>query len=248
MKKAAIFLPVLVIFLALTSPATEPPDRDESGCPAHRAAQQGFKLLQDMHKIMAPAWHEGYPAMDYAALGESVVKFNDHIPELKKLTPKFKTIERQVRFNESRSYFIELVIKGKAAWEAGDNDTLYALYPNLHISFEEMAFHLLPLQFHEYSSFRTVVDLMIDTHLANKDYKAIVSSLEALKIKNNQLQKAHLPAELKSVEEQVAADIAAIGDMCHELEQACGSTTTKKIDECLEKLKKLCQKFEQNYI
>jgi len=201
-----------------------------------------------MHLVMAPAWHEGYPAKDFEALGESVVKFSDFIPELKQLTPKFKTVEREKQFNEARAYFIELVTKGKAAWEAGDNDTLYALYPNLHISFEEMAHHLLPLQFPAYSSFRTVVDLMIDTHLENKDYKAIASSLEALKIKNDQLQKAPLPAELKSMEKQVTADIATLGDMCRELEEACGATATKKIDECLEKLKKLCQKFEQNYI
>lgn len=248
MKKTAVFLPVLVLFFACAAWVTEPTEPNASGCPADRAAASGMDILGDLHKVMAPAWHEAYPAKNYSALNDAVIKFDVMLPKVKDLKHTFKTPERQKKFEAARTRFIGLTAKAKATGEAGDNDALYALIPDLHTSFEEMAYYLLPLNFPEYESFRVVVDLMIDTHLKNKDYKAISSSVEALKIKNDQLQKAALPEDLKSVAEKATADITAIGEACKELETACGATTVTKVDECLEKLKKACDKFEQDYI
>jgi len=248
MKKVAVLLPVLVLFFAFAAWSEEPTKSNESGCPADKAAAQGMNLLEELHKVMAPAWHEAYPAKNYAALNEAILKFDAMLPKLEGLNHTFKTVERQDKFEAARTRFIGLTAKGKASGAAGENDALYALYPDLHTSFEEMAYYLLPLNFPEYESFRVVVNLMVDTHLKNKDYKAIVSSLEALKIKNDQLQKAALPEDLNSVAAKASADIAAIGENCRELEMACGATTVLKIDESLEKLKKACDKFEQDYI
>ena len=197
---------------------------------------------------MAPAWHEAYPAKNSAALREAIAKFDAMTPRVKSLTHAFKTAERQEKFDTARIRFMELTATGKAAVAAGDNDALYALFPDLHTGFEEMAYYLLPLSFPEYESLRVVVDLMIDTHLKNKDYKAIITSLEALKIKNDQLQKAPLPKDLQSVAEKASADIAAIGENCRQLETACQATSVSMVDEALDRLKKACDKFEQDYI
>ena len=248
MKKVALILPILVLFLASTSLTTEPSGNDNPGCPADRAADKGFKLLEELHQVMAPAWHEAYPAKNYVALGEAIVKFDAMIPEVKAMTHGFKTVEREEHFNAARNQFIELVARGKAINGTGNNEALYDLIPDLHTRFEEMAYYLLPLDFPEFTSLKVVVDLMIDTHLKNKDYKAIVTSLEALKIKDEMLQKADLPEDLKSVEGKASADIGAIGEMCRDLEAACGTISTKEIDDCLGKLKTLCDKFEQDYI
>jgi hypothetical protein len=248
MNKLAFILPVLLLFWIGTAISAEPPSAVEANCPADQAADQGIKTLGQLHEIMAPAWHEAYPAHDYTVLGEAIVKFEAMIPTLEGMKPVFKIDQRRDKFQAARTQFIDLVNRGKTASEAGDNEALEAIYPDLHNNFEEMAYYLLPLQYPEYKSLRVVVDLMIDTHLKNGDYKAIVSSLEALKIKNDQLRKAPLPEDLTDVAEQVKADLGVIDAQCRELETACGSTSTKNIDDSLRKLKITCDKFEQDYI
>jgi hypothetical protein len=241
-------LPVLAVFLLSASLIAEPPQQDESGCPAHQAANRGFKLIEELHHIMAPAWHEAYPEKNYAALGEACVKFESLVPKLADLNHIFKIDARKENFNKARTQFIDLVNKGRAAAEEENSTVLYGLFPDLHTRFEEMAFYLLPLHFPEYESFKVVVDLMVDTHLKNEDYEAVTSSLEALKIKNEQLQKAALPEDMKAIEKNVNSDIDAIGAKCRELEEACHSTSAKNVEDCLNKLKVLCDKFEQDYI
>jgi HPt (histidine-containing phosphotransfer) domain-containing protein len=248
MKKSAVLLPVLILLLAYAPLNAEPPDPHAGGCPAHQASEQGFDFLGELHHVMAPAWHVAYPETNYVALGEAITKFDAMLPTLQEFSHKFKTVERQDNFNAARTQFTELVAKGKTASEAKDNTTLRGIFPDLHNNFEMMVFYLLPLDFPEYRSLRTVVDLMINTHLKNEDFEAIASSMGAIKIKIDALQNASLPGDLKSVEKKAAADVVAIGEMCAELESACRSTNTQIMTECLEKLKKLCQKFEQDYI
>jgi len=245
MKKAVAYLLALLLLSGLFS---SPFAQNEAGCPADRIARKGFTIFEKLHHVMAPAWHDAYPGQDYEALGEAIEKFADMIPDLKQIEYKFKTVEREKKFNSARTLFIELVEKGQQHLKTGQEIEIYNDFPQLHESFEEMAYYLLPLEFPEYRSLRTVVDLMVDTHLENEDYKAIITSLGALKIKNEELQKAEIPEDLTSVEKDVVSDIEAIGKMCGELEGACESTSADSIDTCLKKLEILCDKFEQDYI
>jgi hypothetical protein len=247
MKHAAYFLPVLLLLCVIGISAQEPA-HDAGGCPAEQAAARGMQILEKLHTVMAPAWHKAYPNKDYAALGEAMDGFAAMIPEVKKIAHAFKTTEREKNFNAARTQFIELVQKGAAANKTGENDVMYAVMPDIHTGFEEMAYYLLPLQFPEFEALNTVVTLMVDTHLKNEDYDAIVTSLEALKIKNSELQEADLPEDLTSVKEKAATDIAAIGEACGKLEAACSGTSKDEIVECLNDLNGLCKKFEQDYI
>ena len=247
MKHAAFILPVLMLLCAAGLWAQEPA-HDPGGCPAEQAAARGMDVLKKLHGIMAPAWHTAYPEKDYAALGEAMNQFAAMIPEVKKISHAFKTTEHEANFNAARTRFIELVEKGATAGKTGDNDAIYEIMPDIHSGFEEMAYYLLPLQFPEFEALNNVVILMVDTHLKNNDYDAIVTSLEALEIKNAELQKAALPEDLTSVKAKVSSDIAAIGNACTKLEKACNGSNREQIVECLNNLKGLCKKFEQDYI
>lgn len=247
MKHAAYILPIMLLLCTVGLSAQEPA-HDASGCPAEQAAAQGMHILEKLHGIMAPAWHKAYPDKDYAALGEAMDQFAAMVPEVKKITHPFKTTEREDGFNGARKQFVDLVQKGAEAHKTGDNDIIYEAMPGIHTGFEEMAYYLLPLRFPEFESLNSTVTLMVDTHLKNEDYDAIVTSLEALKIKNGELQQAALPEDLTSVKDKASSDITAIGEACGKLEAACGGTSTDQIVECLNNLKGLCEKFEQDYI
>lgn len=248
MKLLAVLAPILALFLAFSFAAAEPPTQENTECPAHQAADQNMKLFQSLHQVIAPAWHEYYPGKNLKALADAIFKLDGMLPEVKAYTHAFKTEERQAKFSDARSRFIELVGIGMEAKKNDDLNAVYDIIPELHESFEMMASNALPLSFPEYASLRTVVDLMIDMHLANKDYDAIVTSTEALKIKNEQFQKAALPADLTSVASQVKADISLINSQCRELENACSSGNNQAMTDCLNKLKTICDKFENDYI
>ncbi len=247
MKHAACILPVLLL-LCIIGVSAQEPAHDSGGCPAEQAAAKGMETLEKLHGVMAPAWHKAYPDKDYAALGEAMDRFAAMVPDVKKIVHPFKTVERAKNFNAARTQFIDLVQKGAAANKAGDKEVVYAVMPDIHTGFEEMAYYLLPLQFPEFEALHTVVVLMVETHLKNEDYDAIVTSLEALKIKRTELQDAALPEDLTSVEEQANSDVAAIGEACDKLEAACAGMNNDEIVECLNDLNGLCKKFEQDYI
>jgi hypothetical protein len=246
MKNMAWIMPIMILWLVIGVSAQEPGAHE--GCPAHQAAEQGVDFIGKLHQVMAPAWHSAYPEKDYAALGKAMNKFAAMIPDVKKVTHTFKTAEREANFNAARKKFIELVEKGAAAGTESETEIIYELMPDVHMSFEEMAYYLLPVSFPEFQSLVTVVNLMIDEHLKKEDYAAVATSVEALKIKNTELQKAKIPEDLKSVKKEVITDILAIGKACEKLETACQADDPEEIAGSLNNLKELCKKFEHNYI
>lgn len=244
MIKMACLVPVLSLFLVPGYVVAEPPQPGTGGCPAHEAAKAGFTLLQELHTVMAPAWHSAYPIKDYAALRDAISQFDAMLPKLKEITPAFKTVERKEKFNAARAQFTELVTEGKSA----DDTQLYASMPKLHDSFETMAYYIMPLQFTEFAALQAIVNQMAETYLTADDLTGIKESLKELTAANAKLQEAALPEDLKSVAEQAGADIADIGKSCQELEKAAGAISIQTTRDGLTRLKDLCNKFEQNYI
>jgi hypothetical protein len=248
MKRSVILFTVLVLSYYCGNLQAQTHERVEEDCPSHLAIQRQSGLFEQLHQVMASAWHNAYPNQDYEALRGAIKKFNAKIPKLEELDPTFKTSERKEKFNRAREWFIKLVDQGKRAGAAGDDESLYDLMPDLHNKFEEMAFYLLSVHYPEYESFKIVVDLMIDTHLGNDDYEAIITSLEALKIKNEMLQKADVPQDLKSAEEAVILYLKDIDKICNDLDSACRSKNNKTIKDNLLKLAEFCRKFDQKFI
>ena len=220
------------------------PVEKESGCPADKAGKQGASIFKDLHEVMAPAWHKAYPEKDVAVIHEAFGKFETMIPRVKEFKPAIKLAARQEKFEAARAKFIDYVAQGKTA----NDSTALAMMPELHHNFEMMAYYSMPLEFEEYESFKTVVNLMIDTHLKNGDFDAIGTSLEALQLKNDMLQKAALPEDFRPVEADVKAQIVSLGAGAKELGTACAAKDNKKIEETLKKLKDACDAFDGKYI
>ena len=76
---------------------------DESGCPAHKAAEAGFSPFDTLHQVIAPLWHNAYPDKDYQALiaaGDSLEKAFGGVAGLK---PKIGNKSRLERFEKYRT-------------------------------------------------------------------------------------------------------------------------------------------------
>lgn len=244
MRRFAAFVLILSLGFIWGIAGAATPAEKESGCPADKAGKQGASIFKDLHDVMAPAWHKAYPEKNVAAIREAIGKFEPMIPQIKDMKPSIKLTARQEKFNEARTKFIGYIEQGKTA---GDS-VLMAVMPEIHTNFEALAYYSMPLEFEEYESFKTVVNLMIDTHLKNGDFAAIGTSLEALQLKNDMLQKAALPEDFRPVEADVKAQIVSLGAGARELGAACAAKDNKKIEETLKKLKDACDAFDGKYI
>jgi len=244
MKRLAALLLVLVLGFAWGIAMAATPEETAGGCPADKAGRQGKSIFKELHEVMAPAWHEAYPEKNVGAIKEAIVKFEAMIPKIKDMKPAIKLTARQEKFIAAQSKFLDYIAQGKTA----NDSVLLNNMPDMHTNFEMMAHYSMPLEFKEYESFKTVVYLMIDTHLKNGDFDAIGTSLEALQMKDAMLQKAELPEDLKPVEADAKAQIALLGGGAKELSAACAAKDNKKIEETLKKLKDACDAFEGKYI
>ncbi len=217
-------------------------------CPAHKAEEMGSSLFGTLHEIMAPAWHEAWPDSNYEALAEAVNKFEIYLDDVKNFKFQFKTEEREVKFDAGRQQFIELVAKGKAAIETGNNKSLHAIFMDLHTAFEEMAYYTLPLEYPHYNSFRIVVNLMLNQHVQNNDMFALTTSRNALMIKMDMLKKSDIPEDLGSVSTDVQGFIDDFERICNDIVQACDKRDFEAISEKLEILDQTCMAFEERFI
>ena len=224
------------------------PELKDPGCPAAQAGQSGFALMKELHSIMAPAWHTAYPDKDYAAIGEAVDKFGAMIPKVKELQHQFKIAARQEKFNAARQTFLRLLDEQKKAKTINDNQAMYAIMPDLHKSFEEMAFYLLPVRFTEYGSLKSIVSQMTDAMAKNKNVDAVKSQMDTLRVRNGELRKAALPEDLAGMEKDVKAAIGNLDQKCAELYEACQGNDAATIEACLMKLKAACDEFENKYL
>jgi len=247
MKTFVCFI-LLVLLFGTVSITFADTKETEAMCPADQAAAAGNTLFQQLHHVIAPAWHEAYPDKNYAGLGDAMVKLDALIPDVKALNHGFKLQARKDEFNAAREKFVTLVEQGVMAKADGANETIYNLTPQIHEYFEEMAACLLPLDFPEFTSLATVVDLMVNTHLKNQDYDAVKSSLEALQIKQDMLANAELPEAMKPVSKTVEAELAVIDNRCKDLAGACEENDHKKMEDSLIKLAMACKKFENLYL
>jgi hypothetical protein len=244
MKRLTALFLILVLGLMWGIAAAGTPEEKAAGCPAEKAGQQGKSIFKDLHDVMAPAWHEAYPEKNVAAIREAIGKFETMIPRVKEYQPAIKLAARQEKFNAAKAKFLDYIVQGKT----GNDSVVLNNMPDMHTNFEMMAHFSMPAEFKEYESFKTVVNLMIDTHLKNGDFAAIGTSLEALQMKDAMLQKAELPEDFKPVEADAKAQIASLGAGAKELSAACAAKDNKKIEETLKKLKEACDIFDGKYI
>ena len=71
-------------------------------CPADVAAEKGESAFHVFHEVMAPAWHEAYPAEDYEALIAAAPGFTDAFAKVAAMKPELSNEAKQKRFDLCR--------------------------------------------------------------------------------------------------------------------------------------------------
>ena len=211
---------LLMLFVGGTALAGEV-QRDESACPAHQAAEQGHNVFDVFHGIMAPAWHNAWPAKDYEALLEVGPKFKEVFADVAAMKPEFKSPTKAARFEEKRNEFGKIVAEYAAAAEAGNKDKVYELMPSLHEAFEETAACLVPTDFKQLQALATVSGMIMNKHLPENNTEGIVGSTETLVNQVDALNAEVIPSDLEYFKKGLLRQFEVLKAEANEAKTCC---------------------------
>ena len=223
-------------------------DDGESGCPAHKAAERGFTPFEDFHHVMAPAWHDAWPAKDYDALIAVGPKFEEAFVAVAKMEPKFKLEARHAKFEKMRTEFGETVKAYAAAAAKADKDAVYEMMPGLHDAFEGTAATLLPVQYEEIDAITMVMRMILRKHLPDDNTEGIVGSTETLVTKVQGLTEETIPEEMAEVKEGLLEKFASLGDRAAKMKECCDKKDMKAFAEHAESFQSGLDELKKAYL
>lgn len=239
--KTVLLLTCAALLLAIPAVA-------QHQCPADKAAEQGHNPFDAFHKIMAPAWHDAYPAEDYDALMAVAPKFKQSFVAIAELKPELKSEARLNHFKELRSRFGSLIDEFAAAAEAGDKDKVYALMPDVHTAFEQTAASLVPVQYNEFDALKVTVGLIAEEHLPKDNREAVVGSTETLVMKVDNLNEETLPGMLTWSKEDVLQHFSSMKEIAAGMKECCDNDDMDGYRKHLQALQTAMAEFEDTYL
>ncbi len=241
MKTKLLILSLLLLLVSAVQ-------ADESGCPAHKAAEQGFNPIDDFHKILAPVWHDAWPEKDYDALIAAGPKFKEAFDGIAKLEPKFKSKAREAKFMALRKEFKQKVDEFATAARAGDKEKVYEIMPDLHDAFEMTASSLLPVDYPEFDGFLTTLSIIAKKHIPKNNMEGIIGSTETLVEKASHLNEKTLPEELQEHKKAVLSDLSTIKAITKKMKECCDKKEMDEYKKHLTELQKKVDAFMESYI
>ena len=241
--KSFIFIAIAFALILSTSALAQ-----VSNCPADRAADKGFDPFGEFHHIMAPVWHEAWPAKDYDAMIAAGPQFETAFEKIAAMKPEFKSERRKLKFSQLREEFASLVDKFAEAARRNDKETVYELMPDLHDSFEMTASSLLPVHYPEFEGVIITLNLIRESHLPANNIDGITGSTETLVTKMSVLNEETIPQELSDVKQAVLTDLEAVKKLVTQMKECCDKKDMEKLSQHAEELNNLLSEFAIKYI
>lgn len=220
----------------------------ENSCPADRAGKQGHNPIAEFHHVLAPVWHQSWPAKDYDALLKAGPQFAERFDEIEAMNPEFNTEKKQETFLKYRKQFGMLVDAFAVACEAGDKEKAYELMPDLHDAFEMTASALLPTHYPEFEGVVISSNLLVESHLPADNIDGIKGTTETLVAKINNLTEETIPEELLEKKAEILAKFAEMKKLVAKLQECCVKDDTAGIKKTAIELSKKIDSFALTYI
>jgi len=220
----------------------------EKGCPAHRAAQEGYNPLKDFHKIMAPAWHNDWPDKNYDALIAVGPEFKEAFKGIAEIKPEFKLEYRNDIFLKNRSEFEEIVNKYAVAAESKDKEAVYKLMPDLHKAFEMTASSLLPIYFPLLDGLIITNNAIMENFLPQNDMKSITNSTDTLVSQINSFTEEDIPEELVPVKNDIVKEFDQLEKIITRMKESCDKNDIKSYQTNIERLNFHLEQILDKYI
>jgi hypothetical protein len=238
------FMPVLLSLLLLAVGVSA----DESGCPAHRASEQGFKAIEAFHHVLAPAWHKAWPSKDYEALFAAGPEFKASFEKIAGLKMDFKSEKRKATFETSRDKLAAMVNEYSAACEAKDPAKVHALMPKLHDAFEMTASAMLPVHYPQFDYMVAHMNSIQENHLKKGDMAELTAATATLVERADALTEESIPEDLSDKKTDIITDLTEIRELTGKLEDCCENDDLEGYREYMKKLNTSVNQFLERYI
>lgn len=215
----------------------------QEGCPTDQNATAGYVSFEHFHHVMAPAWHTAWPARDYVALIAAGPQFTEQFKAIEQLNPELVSPTRRPAFVEQRQQFAELVARYGDACRRSDSGLVYKLMPDLHNAFEATAATLVPVNYPEFEGLMVTIDLIVQTHLPDRNMEGLVGSTETLRTKMEHLVAAPLPETLIENENKIRPTLETLRHLVLHMLQAMYQNDIKEYIIYATELKTQAEEF-----
>ncbi|MFC1574508.1 hypothetical protein ACFL3Z_00320 [Gemmatimonadota bacterium] len=134
--------PLGALLLALPGCAEKPGSVPE--VPASELTAQVAEL-DAVHEIMAPMWHDAFPARDFAAIQEAVPQFESRLAALDGVELPGILQDKAARWGEQKQLLMDSFEGLKTAAEADNQDGMLAYAEAFHMNYEGMVRIIRPV-------------------------------------------------------------------------------------------------------
>lgn len=151
--------------------------------------------LDAVHDIMAPLWHDAFPARDFAAIEAAAAEFEPGLAALDAVELPGILRDKQERWNAQKQLLMESYEGLKAAVESGDQDQMLAYTEAFHMNYEGMVRIIRPLS-PELSAFHQHLYGMYHYYGPGYDLEKIGTAATDMAAAIPALQAVELPSRL----------------------------------------------------
>jgi len=167
--------------------------------------------LDAVHDVMAPMWHDAFPARDITAIQGAVSDFEPLIAALDEAELPGILQDKQARWDEQKGLLMESFQGLRAAAEAGNEDQILAFAETFHMNYEGLVRIIRPVV-PELETFHQHLYGLYHYYGPGYDLEKIQDAAEAMAASIPPLQAAQLPDRLADRQEEFETAVNALGD------------------------------------
>ncbi len=156
-------------------------------------------LLDSIHAVMHPMWHEAYPAKDYTAIAEAVSRFEPLMAALDTVRLPSILQDKQARWDEQKTLLKSTFEGLKAAVEAGSAEQMLAFTEAFHMNYEGMVRIIRPVV-PELEAFHQQLYALYHYYGPAYDLEKIRAAADSMAAVIPNLKAAQLPARLADLQ------------------------------------------------
>ena len=198
-------IPVLLAMAACAQDSGPVPE-----VPAEELTSQVAEL-DAVHEVMAPMWHEAFPAQDFAAIQAVVPEFEPLLTALDAATLPGILQDKQGQWDEGKARLKQSFQELRSAAEAGDGESILGSAEAFHMNYEALVRVIRPVV-PELDAFHQHLYGLYHYYGPGYDLEKIRQAAEAMAADVPPLQGAQLPARLADRQEAFEASVAELGD------------------------------------
>jgi hypothetical protein len=224
--------PTLPISALLVFAACAQESRPVPEVPAEELTSQVAEL-DAVHEVMAPMWHEAFPAQDFAAIGAAVPEFEPLLSALDAATLPGILQDKQSQWDEGKARLMQSFQELESAAAAGDEEAILGSAEAFHMNYEALVRVIRPVV-PELDTFHQHLYGLYHYYGPGYDLEKIRQAADAMAADIPPLQAAQLPARLEDRQEAFEASVAELGNQVAALLLALDDPSMDEVEAAIE--------------